>query len=146
MKQKVKRIVFFLLPLVCVLAGCVRANTLKWLEVRYEIDINLLYDYEILCDVKGDTFTGRAPRYTVVGLTAEPTAFLQSFSDKENTEFFSSEKNEELKQKIDMHSCLEIPQKYYPDWNADYRWADVGELSVIYFPNEYRLVFYDAGH
>ena len=76
---------------------------------------------------------------------------MQSF-DKKDGNGFSSEKNTELKEKIDndANCCLTIPQEYSPNWESDYKWfnddGDTDGLTIIYFPNELRLVFYESGH
>ncbi len=151
----IKILTLLALLLVCILAfgGCKSQNVIKRLKNRYNVDTQLLDGYKIVCDIEGETFGGRAPRYAAVALKSEPTAFLQSFT-KFNSDGFSSQKNQELKNQIDAHSCLKIPQGSYPDWDADYYWIKIGEeydgnydaLYTIYFPDEYKLVFFETGH
>lgn len=153
MKSRLKKIIVFLvLQFVCIFAftGCVNSTVIERLKNRYGVDTQLLTDYEIVCDIKGDTFTGRAPHYAVIQLKAEPTEFLQSYADKkENIDGFSKEKNIEIKNLIDADTCMEIPNEYYPNWNDDYIWNCIGDLDklyTLYFPNEYKLVFFETGH
>ena len=156
MQSKAKRITVLLVLLsVCIFAfaGCDNTTVIERLNDRYGVDTQLLTDYEIVCDISGETFTGYAPHYAVIQLKSEPTAFLQSFSNKkEDADGFSCEKNEEIKNEIDVHSCMEIPTEYYPNWADDYIWYCSGEvgsldnLYTIYFPNKYILVFFETGH
>lgn len=122
---------------------------------RHNVDTRLLKDYKIVCDIKGETFTGRANSYGVLAFKSEPTAFLQSFST-DKSDGFSSEKNEEFEHRIDTYfSDLKIPSKYCPDWNEDYIWYVSGgfdkiyyldTLFMIYFPNNLELVVCETGH
>ena len=124
-------------------------NVLKTIKNDYNVNTDLLENYEIVCDVIGETFTGRAPRYVMLVLEEEPTAFIQSFSDKDNNDGFSSEKNPEIKNMIEGHTCMNIPDGYYPDWNQKYIWSEVGgmdRLYTVYFHDEYKLIFFETGH
>ena len=128
------------------------SNVLEIFKEYYNVNTDLLENYEIVCNVSCKTFTGRASRYVVIVLEEEPTAFIQSFSDKDNNDGFSSEKNNEIKDTIDEHSDVVIQDGYYPDWNQQYIWSEIhsGVLSerlyTIYFPEEYKLIFFDTGH
>lgn len=143
---------FVLLICVIAFAGCTRGTVIDRLKNMYNVDTRLLTNCEIVCDISGETFTGYAPHYAVIQFNAEPTEFLQSFDNvKENIKGFSSEKNEEIKNSIDAHSCMEIPTEYYPEWDDEYIWyysydVRVSALYLIYFPNDYKLVVYEAGH
>lgn len=150
-----KIVLLLILQLVCifVFAGCGSENVIDRLKNRYGVDTQLLSDYEIICDISGETFTGYAPHYAVIQLKTEPTEFLQSYSDKKNNNAgFSNDKNLEIKNQIDGHSCMEIPNEYSPNWNDDYIWNSIGELGsldnlyTIYFPNDYKLIFFETGH
>ena len=155
--MKVKKLLILLLILIsCIFAfaGCGSSNAINSVK-RHNIDTKLLNDYEIVCDVKGETFTGRAPCYGVFSFKNEPTAFLQSFST-EKSDGFSSEKNEKLEEEIENciggHTCMEIPEEYLPEWDDEYIWFvddQVGRLDtlyMIYFPNVLRLVVFETGH
>lgn len=148
MKRK-SFISLILLQIMCVIVfvGCGKSTVITRLE-RYNINTKLLENYEIVCDIKGETFTGRAPSYAVITFQDEPVGFINSFS-KGNTNGFSSEKNDDLKNLIDTYSSLEIPNDFYPNWEDDYKWLCVDEfdgLYLIYFPNEFKLVIFEAGH
>lgn len=149
MKSKIRKIIVLLaLTIVCVFAfaGCLNDTVIDRLKNRYGVDTELLEDYEIVCDVSGETFTGYACHYAVMRFKAEPTAFLQSYTKDES---FSSEKNEEIKSSIDAHTCMEIPTEHYPDWDDDYIWrGSVGYdgICMIYFPKDFKLVIFEAGH
>lgn len=153
MKLRCKKIVaLIILQLVCifVFAGCEDENVIERLKNRYGIDTQLLTNYEIICDISGDTFTGYALHYAVIQLKIEPKEFLQSYSD--NKAGFSNSKNSEIENQIDGHTCMEIPIEYCPDWNDNYIWNSISELGsldnlyTIYFPNDYKLVFFETGH
>ena len=50
---------------------------------------------------------------------------------------------------IEGHTCMNIPDGYYPDWNQKYIWSEVGgmdRLYTVYFPDEYKLIFFETGH
>ena len=162
MKLKSKIIMIFLvMQLVCIFAltGCGSSTPHIFYSLeRQNIDTQLLKDYEIVCDIKGETFTGIAPCYGVILFENEPTDFLQSFST-EKSEGFSSEKKVELEEKleyyIDMHSDLEVPSEYLPNWDEEYMWYVSGgfdkkfysdTLFMVYFPNDYKLVIFEMGH
>ena len=154
MKKKLTGIIVLITDLICtlILASCGGQSAFEEIEnSRNDIDFQLLPDYKIVCDIKGKTFTGKAPSYSVLQLESEPTEFMQSFGKKDGNGF-SSEKNTELKEKIDndANCCLTIPQEYSPNWESDYKWfnddGDTDGLTIIYFPNELRLVFYESGH
>ncbi len=124
-------------------------NVLKMFKDYYNVDTDLLENYEIVCNVSCKTFTGRASRYVLITLEEEPTEFLQSFSGKDNAGGFSFDKNDEIKNTIDAHSDVIIPYEYYPDWDQKYIWSEVGssdKLYTVYFPDEYKLMFFDTGH
>ena len=157
MKSRLNKIlVFLILQLVCIFAftACGSPHIMDSLN-RHNVDYQLWNDYEIVCDIKGETFTGRAHCYGVILFEDEPTAFLQSFST-DKSDGFSSEKNEKLEQKIDYHSSgLKIPNEYYPNWDDEYLWYVSGgfdklyyldTLFMIYFPHEFKLVIFETGH
>lgn len=157
MKFRTPKIVFlFILQLVCIFAftGCGNSHIIDSLK-RHSVDTDLLSDYEIVCDIKGETFTGRANSYGVLVFENEPTAFLQSFS-VDKTDGFSSDKNKEFENLIDTSfTDLEIPNEYCPDWDEDYIWYVSGgfdkiyyadTLFMIYFPNDLKLIVCETGH
>lgn len=165
MKSKIKRyIAFLVLQLVCIFAfaGCGQSHVLDSLK-SHNIDTKLLKDYEIVCDIKGETFTGRAQCYGVLVFKNEPAEFLQSFST-EKSDGFSSEKREELENRVDNYSSsLKIPDEYKPNWDDRYIWCIGGgfdkydssdpldhfysdSLVMIYFPNYLKLVVFETGH
>lgn len=157
MKMRSKKIVVLLiLQLVCIFAftGCGSLRIIDSLK-RHSVDTNLLSDYKIVCDIKGETFTGRANSYGVLVFENEPTAFLQSFST-DKTDGFSSDKNKEFENLIDTSfSDLEIQNEYCPNWNAEYKWFVLGgfeqeyysdTLFMIYFPNDLKLIVCETGH
>ncbi|MDE7380353.1 MAG: YgdI/YgdR family lipoprotein [Clostridia bacterium] len=154
MKRFGKSFIATLVLIICVFAfaGCTKETVIDRLKNMYNVDTQLLTDYEIVCDISGKTFTGYAPHYAVIQLKTEPTAFLHSFDNvKENIEGFSSEKNEEIKNQIDAHTCMEIPTEYYPDWDDEYIWycsgdVRVSNLYVMYFLDSCKLVVFEAGH
>lgn len=135
------------------LAGCGYSTVIDRLK-GYGVEVQLLTDYEIVCDVSGETFTGYAPHYAVIQLKAEPTEFLQSYAKKEFDRGFSSERNTELEDGMSLHNdcCLHIPNDYYPNWDEGYIWHCTGEsyscdsLYTIYFPAEFKLAFFETGH
>lgn len=148
MKLKIRNIIVLSLTVVCVFAfaGCFNDTVIDRLKNRYYADTELLEDYEIVCDISGETFTGYATHYAVILFKAEPTAFLQSYIKDES---FVSEKNEEIKNAIDSHACIEIPAEYYPDWDEDYIWrgsAGYDGMYMIYFPKNLKLIIFEAGH
>lgn len=138
--------------LVCV--GCGSANVINVLKM-HNVDAALLNDYKIVCDIKGETFTGRAPSYGVLVFESQPTAFLQSFST-DKTEGFSSEKNEAFENLIDSSfSSLKISNEYRSDWNEKYTWFVSGgferanysdTLFMIYFTDDLKLIVCESGH
>ena len=155
--MKVKKLLVPLLILIsCIFtfAGCECSNIFDCLK-RHNIDTTLLIDYKIVCDIKGETFTGRAHSYGVMVFENEPTAFLQSFST-DKSEGFSSDKNEKFENLINTSfSTLEIPNEYRPNWNKDYIWYVGGgidqiyfsdTLFMIYFPNDLKLIVCETGH
>ena len=157
MKSRSKIIITILvLQLVCIFAftGCRSSHAFENLE-RHNVDTQLLKDYKIVCDIKGETFTGRAHSYGVLVFENEPTAFLQSFST-DKSDGFSSVKNEKFENLIDTSfSPLEIPNEYCPNWDEDYIWyVDGGidkmyfsdTLFMAYFPNNLKLVVCETGH
>lgn len=157
MKFRLRKIaVIVSLLFVCLFAftGCGRSHMIDCLK-RHSVDTTLLSDYEIVCDIKGETFTGRANSYGVLLFENEPTAFLQSFST-EKSYGFSSDKNEEFEHLIDTSfSDLEIPSEYCPNWDEEYRWYVSGgfekiyyadTLFMIYFPNDLKLIVCETGH
>lgn len=153
MKSKFSKIIIVIIvsTLFFALVGCKNETVTDRLKNNYGVDTQLLADYQIVCDIKGKTFTGVAPKYAVIQLGEEPTAFIQSYSKKEFDEGFSSDKNFDLKAKIEGHKncCLEIPEEYYPNWDEEYFWHrkdGLDSLYTIYFPNEYKLIFYESGH
>ena len=154
MKKELASLIVLITALICtlILASCGGQSAFEEIKNRRnDIDFQLLPDYKIVCDIKGETFTGKAPSYSVLQLESEPTEFMQSF-DKKDGNGFSFEKNTELEEKIDSHAncCLKIPQEHYPNWESDYKWFNddglTDALTIIYFPNELRLVFYESGH
>lgn len=149
MKLKFRYFLSVITILLCVisLVGCGNGSAFASMKKQYKIDTDFLRDYEIVCDREGKTFTGTAPRFSVLQLQNEPTAFMQACVKKDGSTF-SSEKNTELKEKIDAHKscCLVIPQEYEPNWESDYKWIDSDGLYIVYFPNELRLMFYAEGH
>ena len=148
--KKLLRIITLTLAFCCmatIFAACGKSTVITRLE-RHNINTKLLENYEIVCDIIGETFTGRAPSYAVITFQDEPVGFINSFS-KGNPNGFSSEKNDDLKNLIDTYSSLEIPNDCYPNWEDDYKWLCVDEfdgLYLIYFPNEFKLVIFEAGH
>lgn len=157
MKSKILKVSLFLvLQLVCLFAfvGCGSSTVIDSLK-RHNIDTKLLSNYELACDIKGETFTGRAPCYGVIIFDSEPAAFLQSFST-EKLDGFSSEKSELLENEIDAHySSLKIPKEYCPNWSEDYSWYVSGgidqmyyadTLFMVYFPNAHKLIVLETGH
>lgn len=151
MKLKIRNFLLGLLG-VCVFAitGCAGSAVMDSLDM-HNIDTGLFTGYKIECDIKGETFTGRAACYGVIVFESQPTDFLQSFVTAKS-DGFSSEKNKELEDVIDSFSCFEIPSRYYPDWEAEYMWFICGRLNgldtlyLIYFPNNLRLVIFETGH
>lgn len=155
--MKAKQLLISLLVLIsCIFtfAGCGSSTILDSLK-RHSIDIELLNNYEIVCDIKGETFTGRAHCYGIIVFENEPTAFLQSFST-EKSDGFSSEKNEVFETEVDAHSSsLEIPNEYCPNWDEEYIWYVSGgidkmyfldTLFMAYFPNAHKLIIFETGH
>lgn len=150
-------LLFLALQSVCIFAfaGCGSSVVIGSLK-RYGIDTRLLNDYEIVYEIKGETFTGRAPSYGILSFENEPTDFLQSFTTDKSSGF-SSEKNEKLENVIDEdlneeHSCMEVPVEYYPDWNGEYKWfvsgrlGDLDTLYLVYFTEDLKLLVYETGH
>lgn len=157
MKFRLRKIaVIVSLLFVCLFSftGCRNSHIIDSLK-RHSIDTNLLNDYDIVCDLKGETFTGRANSYGVLVFENEPTNFLQSFSTGKS-DGFSSDKNEEFEHLIDTSfSDLEIPSEYCPNWDEEYRWYVSGgfdkiyyadTLFMIYFPNDLKLFVCETGH
>lgn len=157
MKSTFKKILIFLaLQIVCVFAfsGCGGSAVIDSLK-RHGIDTKLLDGCEIVYEVKGETFTGRAPSYGILSFKSEPTAFLQSFQT-DKSDGFSTEKNEELENAIvdDLNSdtCLEILREYYPNWEGRYMWfvsgrlGDLDTLYLVYFPDDFKLMVFETGH
>lgn len=150
MKKKLTSLIVLITVLICtlILASCGGQSAFEEMKNRRnDINFHLLPDYKIVCDIKGETFTGKSPQYFVLQLESEPTEFLQSFRKKGDIGF-SSEKNTELKEKIDSHAncCLIIPQEYYPNWQDDYLWVDQDGLCMIYFSSNLWLAFYEEGY
>lgn len=149
MKSRIRVIVaVLLLQLACVFAfsGCNGETVIDRLENRYGVDTKLLTGYEIVCDISGETFTGYAPHYAVILFEEEPTDFLNSYTKEES---FSPEKNQSIKDALDVHKCMEIPPEHYPNWDEDYIWrgsVEMDGLCMIYFPNELKLIIFEAGH
>lgn len=151
-----KTAVLVLLPLVCIFAfaGCGKPHVIDSLK-RHRIDTELLNENEMVCDIKGETFTGRAPSYGVLVFENEPTDFLQSFST-EKSDGFSSDKNEKFENLINSSfSDLKLPNEFCPDWNEKYIWFVLGgfeqenysdTLFMIYFPDDLKLIVYETGH
>lgn len=149
--MKIRKIfVIMLIQVLALLAltGCGDETVIKRLD-NYGIDTSLLKEYRIVCDIKGDTFTGQASRYSVIDFDEKPTEFINSFNQKDS-DGFSSDDNNELKTIIDTHSGVDVPKDCCPNWENEYLWWHLGKytdaLYLVYFPNNNRLIVYETGH
>ena len=64
MKKKFTGLIVFITVLICTLALAACGGQSAFEEMknrRKDIDFQLLPDYKIVCDIKGETFTGKAP-------------------------------------------------------------------------------------
>ena len=159
MKIAKKLLTILVLSVLCVFAfaGCGNSGVRGRLKDR-GVDTKLWNDYQIVCDVKGETFAGRASCYAVVEFKSEPTDFLQSF-ETEKSEGFCPMQNDEIEAQFDAWLvALKIESKYYPDWDDEYLFLAYGgvdgelerlysdSLYMIYFPNSFRLMILETGH
>ncbi len=151
MKSRLKLLIVFALQFVCVFAfaGCSKTTVIERVNKRYGVHTELLKDYEIVCDISGETFTGYAPHYALIQLNKKPIEFFDSYAERGNVYVFSDERNEKMEEALAMYSDMKIPHCYYPDWNERYVWNQRGgmdSLYTIYFSDEFKLIFFETGH
>ena len=80
MKKKLTSLIVLIAALICtlILASCGGQSAFEEIKNRRnDIDFQLLPDYKVVCDIKGETFKGKAPSYSVLQLESEPTEFIQ---------------------------------------------------------------------
>ena len=157
MYESKEMLVLLLIVLSCIVAfaGCNKnAAVMNRLDM-YGVDTQLLDDGKVVCDIVGETFTGRATCYGVISFNSEPTAFLQSFTT-DKTGGFSVERNQKFEEKFEQHlSYLDVFDKFLPNWDDEYIWYVSGGINktyfldtlfLAYFPNTRQLVVLETGH
>jgi len=143
------------------LSGCFSSkNPQERIEGIYKI--TLPKDMTVEYNKVGETFTGRPRQYAVFKLAVEPTEFLQknSFVSSDVWQGFGDgdDKVKSEKRLDEIVDSLKTPAEFRPNWQSNYSFKSFadpkhsnshpmgGGVSLLYFPDEMRLIAFVSGY